>query len=234
MKARSPLAVLILVLALVAGVAGSAPAAGQGGVPPPPGMATLLRYIGRDAGTGMPVPVNDRFIAAHDQAVARYGKDEQPPEPPPPVTGLDISSLVVPRLGLRAPVARLGLDRFGRLDVPQDTSTAGWHPAYSALPGSGGATFVAAHFEYRGVPGIFFRLSALQAGDEIIAVLSDGSAHSYRVTSTVDYALAAIDMGAILRGREGVESITLMTCSGPANEGEYAFRTVVLAESVMP
>ena len=45
-----------------------------------------------------------------------------------------------------------------------------------------------------------------------------------------DYALGAIDMGALLRGREGIESITLMTCSGPPDEGDYPLRTVVLAE----
>ena len=59
--------------------------------------------------------------------------------------------------------------------------------------------------------------------------LTDGSAHVYRVTSVIEYALGTIDMGALLKGREGFESITLMTCSGPPNEGEYAFRTVVLA-----
>ena len=60
--------------------------------------------------------------------------------------------------------------------------------------------------------------------------LSDGAAHSYRVTSAMDYDLAAIDMGAVLRGREGIESVTLMTCSGPPNADGYPQRTVVLAE----
>ena len=64
----------------------------------------------------------------------------------------------------------------------------------------------------------------------MVVGLNDWSSHRYRVTSVVDYALGAIDMGALLKGREGIESITLMTCSGPPNEGEYAFRTVVLAE----
>jgi hypothetical protein len=50
------------------------------------------------------------------------------------------------------------------------------------------------------------------------------------VTSDVDYALATIDMGALLYGREGTESITLMTCSGPPGADGYPLRTVVLAE----
>lgn len=199
-----------------------------------PGIGAGLRYIGRDGVTGRPAPVDDRFIVTHEAAVERYGKDETGAEPPPPVQGADIATISIPRLGVRAPVARLGLDRFGRLDVPQDTTTVAWHPAYTALPGEGGATFLVAHFEYRGVPGVFGRLFTMRAGDEIEIVMADGASLRYRVTSTTDYALGAIDMGAILQGREGMESVTLMTCSGPANEGEYAFRTVVLAERVTP
>ena len=125
-----------------------------------------------------------------------------------------------------------GGTHFGRLEVPQDTSTIGWNPAYCALPGEGGATFLAAHVSYGGRPGVFARLSTLRAGDEVEIMLNDGASHRYRVTSTIEYALGTIDMGALLKGREGIESITLMTCSGPPNEGEYAFRTVVLCGRV--
>jgi len=225
---------LVVVLVATAIVAGGSVERAGSAPPAAPGMAELLRHVGRDPLTGMPAPVSDRFIAEHESAVERYGKDEQEPEPPPPVSRSDIARLVLPRLGVDAPVARFGLDRYGRLDVPQDSRTVGWNPAYSALPGEDGATFLAAHFEYGGVPGVFNRLSTLQPGDDAVVFLSDGSRHSYRVTSSVDYALAAIDMGAILAGREGMESLTLMTCSGPAGSGEYPLRTVVLAERVAP
>lgn len=195
------------------------------------GLAAELRYVGRDPLTGMPARVDDRFISEVERSIERYGKDPGQPVQAPPPGAVDIVSVTIDQLGLRdAPVGRYGLDAYGRLDVPQDTSTVGWNPAYNALPGEGGATFFAAHFEYAGRPGVFNRLSALAPGDEIEVALSDGTRHRYRVTSNIEYALGTIDMGALLHGREGTESITLMTCSGPANEGEYAFRTVVLAE----
>lgn len=198
-----------------------------------PGFGAELRYIGRDPLTGMPARVDDRFIAESERAIERYGKDPGQPVPPPPAGPVDIASITIARLGVSAaPVGRYGLDAYGRLDVPQDTTTVGWNPAFNALPGQGGATFFAAHFEYAGRPGVFNRLSTLLPGDPIEVALSDGTVHRYRVTSTIEYALGTIDMGALLHGREGIESITLMTCSGPANEGEYAFRTVVLAERI--
>ncbi|MCC6382871.1 MAG: class F sortase [Dehalococcoidia bacterium] len=191
-----------------------------------------LRYLGRDPATGMPAVVNDRFIAEVEHAVARYGKDESEPLPPPPAEGVDVARLAIPAMRVDATVARLGLDRYGRLDVPQDTTTVGWNPGFSALPGTNGATFFAAHVQYRGMPGVFARLAALRPGDEVAVALTDGTVLRYRVTSVLDYRLESIDMGALLAGREGVESLTLMTCSGPLNEGEFQWRTVVLAERV--
>lgn len=198
-----------------------------------PSMALALRYIGRDGITGLPAPINDHFIAAAAQSIARYGKDASKPIPPPLLTGTDVSTLTIPALGIQAvPVRRYGLDAYGRLDVPQDADTIAWNPGYSALPGTGGATFFAAHFEFGGQPGVFKRLSTLKPGDTITVALTDGTRHNYSVTSAVDYSLAAIDMGAILQGREGTESITLMTCSGPPGPDGYPLRTVVLADAV--
>ncbi len=198
----------------------------------PRDLASKLRYIGRDTLTGMPAPVDDRFIAEHEEAIERYGEDEREPIPPPPVNGADIAAIRVPDIGVEASLGRYGVDGFGRLDVPQDRVTVGWNPAYSDLPGEGGATFFAAHYELGGVPGVFFRLSTLQPGAEVEVTLNDGTTARYRVTSTVDYPLEAIDMGALLKGMEGRESITLMTCSGPPDQGAYPLRTVVLAERV--
>lgn len=189
-----------------------------------------LRYLGRDPATGMPAVVNDRFIAEVEHAIARYGKDEAEPVPPPPAEGDDVTRLAIAAIGVDAAVARLGLDRFGRLDVPQDARTIGWNPGFSALPGTGGATFFAAHVQFGGMPGVFARLATLSPGDDIVVSLREGAVLRYRVTSVLDYRLESIDMGALLAGREGVESLTLMTCSGPLNEGEFQWRTVVLAE----
>lgn len=199
-----------------------------------PGLASQLRYLGRDPVTGLPTNVDEQFIAATRRAVERYGKDEQPARAPSPLTAgtIDVRSVVIPSLGVRPAVTRMGVDRYGRLDVPDNNLNVAWYPDFSALPGDDGSTFLAAHFVHAGRPGVFNRLATLRPGDEVVVTLSNGANHRYLVRSTVDYHLGAIDMGAILRGLEGAESLTLMTCSGPPDEGEYAYRTVVLAERV--
>lgn len=233
--ARMQRLLLVACAALLAlgAVAGEAPRAETPfAAPGAPSWAALLRYTGRDPATGLATPVDDRFIAAVEESYARYGKDEREPVPPPARQGDDIATLHVPRLGGDLPVRRMGLDAFGRLDVPADARTVGWHPAYSTLPGEGGAAFFAAHYEFGGVPGVFARLAEMQPGDIVTVATAGGAVVAYRVTSVVDYPLEAIDMGALLAGRLGVESIVLMTCSGPPSEGEYPLRTVVLAERV--
>jgi hypothetical protein len=233
MRARLAFLAGVLVLCIVVLVGGAARGQAAPGDGDRTSLAAQLRYLGRDPGTGMPARVDDRFIAAVEHAIERYGKDAGTPVPPPPLEGTDVATLTIPRLGLaRVRVQRFGLDAYGRLDVPQDATTIGWNPAYNALPGNDGATFFAAHFEYGGRPGVFNRLATMQAGDIVDVALTDGTLHHYAVTSAVDYDLAAIDMGAVLRGREGAESITLMTCSGPPGEDGYPSRTVVLAERV--
>jgi LPXTG-site transpeptidase (sortase) family protein len=222
---------MVLALAVAAGWGVAGPARGEDRLPgEPPSLADQVHYLGRDAATGRAATVGDRFIARVRESYANYYVEDREPVPPPPAGAVDIAAIAIPALGVTAPVARFGLDAAGRLDVPQDTATVGWNPAYAALPGEGGSTFFAAHYEYRGVPGVFFRLATLAEGDEVVVTLTDGSVYRYRVTSVVDYALESIDMGALLGGREGIESITLMTCSGPGDGGRYPSRTVVLAE----
>jgi hypothetical protein len=194
-------------------------------------LAEQVRYIGRDPYTGLAATVGDRFIAEVEEAYEEYYEEDREPVPPPPVEGLDIARLRVPAIGIDAPVARFGLDAAGRLDVPQDTSTIGWNPAYTSLPGEGRSTFFAAHYEYGGVPGVFFGLFSLAANDVITVVLSDGAEHAYEVVSVLDYPLETIDMGALLTGLEDGESLVLMTCSGPGDGGRYPLRTVVIARA---
>jgi hypothetical protein len=176
--------------------------------------------------------VDDRFIAEVEEDVARYGQDRREPVPPPAARGPEPERLIVTALGIDAPVARLGRDAFGRLDVPQDRTTVGWNPGDSGAPGEERSTFLAAHYTYAGVAGVFYRLSALEPGRVIELRMDDGSSHRYEVRSTLDYELGVIDMGALLEGREGVESVVLMTCSGPVVDGVFQLRTVVLADRV--
>ena len=231
-------ALLVVVAALGAALwtpgTSPTPVSGAADLPqfPSAGLADQLRYVGRDGATGLPNAISDRYIAEVERSFETYYVEDGEPLPPPPAAGPDVSVLSLPSLGLQAPVERLGLDSAGRLDVPQDAVTVGWNPGFTSLPGTGLASFFAAHYEYAGTPGVFFRLADLSAGDEVVVTRSDGLPIRYVVRSAVDYALEAIDMGAILLGLEGRESLALMTCSGPGDAGRYPLRTLVLAERV--
>ena len=199
---------------------------------PASSLADQLRYTGRDGSTGLPNAISDRYIAEVQRTFDSYYVEDGEAIPPPPSTGIDIATLAIPSLGVEAKVMRLGLDRAGRLDVPQDAVTVGWNPGFTSLPGTGQATFLAAHYEYAGTPGVFFRLATMHPGEDVLVTRTDGAVARYVVQSAVDYPLDAIDTGAILRGLEGRESLALMTCSGPGDGGRYPLRTLVLAQRV--
>lgn len=196
---------------------------------PAAGLPAQVRYIGRDPATGLANAVNDRVIAEVERSYEEYDVEDRVPVPPPPAAGPDVVAIAIPAINVDAPVARLGLDAAGRLDVPQDSSTVGWNPGFTALPGTGRSTFFAAHYVFGDAPGVFFHLADLVPGDLVQVTRSDAELLRYRVISVVDYPLESIDMGAILAGPEGSESLALMTCSGPGDGGSYPLRTLVLA-----
>ena len=76
------------------------------------------------------------FIAEVERGIERYGMDETEPIPAPPAGPVDVARVRLPSLGVDAAVARYGVDRYGRLDVPQDTTTVGWNPGFTAMPGT--------------------------------------------------------------------------------------------------
>lgn len=232
----TPLVVVVAALGVALWAPGSGPhrASGTAALPafPAAALTDQLRYVGRDGATGLPNAISDRYIAAIERSYESYYVEDGDPVPPPALTGPGVAALHLPSLGVEAPVIPLGLDSAGRLDVPHDAETVGWNPAFTGTPGIGSASFLAAHYEYSGTPGVFYRLSELRPGDEVVVKRSDGAEVRYRVRSAVDYALESIDMGAILKGLEGRESLSLMTCSGPGDGGRYPLRTLVLAERI--
>ena len=96
-----------------------------------PRFGEHLRYVGRDGATGLPVRVNDRFIAETEKAIERYGQDAVEPVPPPAPGPVDIASVSIAKLGLSGTaVGPYGLGGFGRPGVPQDTTPIRPDPAH--------------------------------------------------------------------------------------------------------
>jgi hypothetical protein len=127
--------------------------------------------------------------------------------------------ILIPAIGVNAPVEPLGLSPRGRLAVPERFSVTGWWRG-GAAPGVPGAAVIVGHLDsYRG-PAVFYRLGALEVGDEITVVRSDGSAVRFFVSKKATYPKDAFPTGRVY-GATRRPTLRLITCAGSF---DYAVR----------
>ena len=153
---------------------------------------------------------------------------------PPVMHGALPERLVVPSIGVDAPVVALGLDEEGLMVSPNGPHPVGWY-TFSPTPGNPGNTVLSGHRDWRtGVTGVFWRLGELVPGDRLSVVLADGNEVTYEVVLSVLVGPDDMPVGEIV-GQTQEEIITLITCEGafdPATK-EYDRRRIVWANRVI-
>jgi sortase (surface protein transpeptidase) len=205
---RRPAAAAALIVGILlagAGVTGLALASQTGRPAVPVGKPALVPVpIGRQAPVPQPTP----------QKVAR------------PV------GLTIPAIGVRSGLVHLGLTSSGALQVPSDTTMAGWYTG-SARPGATGAAVIVGHIDSRTGPGVFFRLRLLHAGSRVYVRRADGTLAVFRVTSLRSYPKARFPSLAVYGPVPDAE-LRLITCGGAfdAATGHYLSNVIVYATLV--
>jgi Sortase domain len=204
-RIRRPWAVAVAVAgaaAMCTAVAGMAWASHTGRPATPVGRPTLV-----------PVP------AGHWAAV--------PPakvRPVPAPTGL-----VIPAIGVRTRLVRLGLTSTGALQVPASTAVAGWYTG-SPRPGATGAAVIAGHVDSYLGPGVFFRLRELRPGDLVYVRRGHASLAVFRITSVRTFLKTRFPSAAVYDPVPDAQ-LRLITCGGtfdPAT-GHYLSNVIVFA-----
>lgn len=136
--------------------------------------------------------------------------------------------MTIPRIGVDAPLVDVGITPDGYMDTPGGPAPVGWFE-HGARPGEGSNAVFTGHVDYiRSGPAVFWSLSKLCGGDAISVTLIDGSVIDYAVTSVDSFAVATLDMAAVLAPAR-LETVTLITCGGAFSGGEYDHRVVVRA-----
>jgi len=150
---------------------------------------------------------------------------EQGPAAGPP------SQLVVPALGVQAPVVPIEMDAEGVLTPPADVDTVGWWQR-SAEPGSGeGQTLITGHTVRVG-DGAMDRIGELGSGARV-EVRADGGTAAYRVTEVATYDRDQVAAQAQeLFGQDRTDGrLVLVTCTDWNGE-VWERNIIVLAEPV--
>ena len=121
----------------------------------------------------------------------------------------------------------------GAMQDPSGPWVVAWYENLGAL-GKIGNIVMAGHIDYWNVgPAVFYNLSTLEPGDEIVVTGDDGKTYPFAVEWVRQYDSASIPLDEVT-GPTAEQSLTLITCGGAFDytNGHYLQRTVVRANRV--
>ncbi|MCU7825383.1 class F sortase, partial [Kitasatospora sp. DSM 101779] len=122
--------------------------------------------------------------------------------------------LRIPAIGVDAPVAGVGLDAAGGLQVPPagDRNLAGWYRLGTA-PGSTGNALLVGHVDTDRGPAVFWALGSLHRGNTLDVLRADGSTARFAVDSVEVLPKAGFPAGRVY-GATARPELRVITCGG--------------------
>jgi LPXTG-site transpeptidase (sortase) family protein len=168
-----------------------------------------------------------------DQAQLQGLAEAWPTPQVTPVSNAPLTRLVIPKIGVDAPVVTLGVDGQGVMQSPKSAFEVGWYD-FTAQPGTGGNAVFSGHVDFASVgTAVFWDLRKLGPGDLVEVRLADGTDYQYVVVSSTAYAGDDAPIADIV-GPTGKDTVTIITCTGTFNREvrQYSHRLVVRAERI--
>lgn len=162
-----------------------------------------------------------------------------PRPPPPPLAAADPQvpiRIIIPDIGVDAPVVALELNQDLTLPVPRTSYEVAWY-TYSARAGQADNLVMSGHLNWDGQPGVFARLRELRGYQQVILVGADGRRFVYEVAECDNPYCAlhpADDPADDVLGPSRFSHLTLITCEGRFDRitRNYSHRRIVRARLV--
>ena len=131
--------------------------------------------------------------------------------------------LVIPSLGMDAPIEGVGLNAKGQMAVPSGSSNnVGWYK-YGTIPGQVGSAVLDAH-----VFAAFSKLKNVQPGADVYVITADQRTLHFVVGSKKTFALSHLSSNQLFRPTPS-RDLNLITCAGSltADHSTYDHRLIV-------
>ena len=187
-------------------------------LPGQPAQRVVVRTADEAVTEAAPTPAAQTYVA------------DAPAKPAVTVDYMELPlRLVLPRLGVDAPVISVGLTPQLAMDVPKRADEVGWYE-YSARPGLKGNSVLAGHLDWNGAPGVFRRLSDLRGGDKVAILGADGKERAYTVEWNREWPIASAPVGTIFEPLDR-PAVTLITCGGRWNAATQRYDTRVVVRA---
>lgn len=144
--------------------------------------------------------------------------------------------LSISKLGItNRRVLPMGVNASGELDTPRNIFDVGWYEA-SGKPGQGGTMVIDGHNGGPHVVGVFKNLPSLVDGDIITIERGDGIIYNYAVVENNEVLLTDADAymaTASQSPRYGMESLTLITCTGEWSQQQQTYLSRQFVRAVL-
>jgi LPXTG-site transpeptidase (sortase) family protein len=139
------------------------------------------------------------------------------------------TALVIPAIGVRTRLIRLGVTATGALQVPASIAVAGWYTG-SPRPGATGSSVIAGHIDSVSGPGVFFRLRELHPGDLVYVQRGHASMAVFTVTAVQLVPKSEFPTNEVYAPVPNAQ-LRLITCGGTFDSatGHYLSNVIVYA-----
>ncbi|MEE1786782.1 class F sortase [Streptomyces sp. SP17BM10] len=153
------------------------------------------------------------------------------PATPKALPASEPTRLLIPSAGVDAPVAGLGLNADGTVQVPtaDRAQEVGWY-RNGPTPGETGPAVLIGHYDTVHGPAVFRRVPQLRPGDLIQVRRADGTTADFKVRSLLQAAKDRFPTEAVY-GNTQAPVLRLITCGGSIGpDGHWTDNIVVLAD----
>lgn len=204
--------------ALGLGVAGMATA----GAPPPTPVMTPV-----------PKPTAAPTTAVPPEATKSTRKDPgKAKKRTPLLTWAEPARITVPRIGVQARIAALGLNEDGGLKVPEDPWLVGWWHG-GPRPGEEGPAVLVGHKDSRTGPAVFYGVGDLVPADVLVVDDMNGRTATFIVTGIEQVGREAFPTNKVY-GKTKSPELRILSCGGKYDEEarQYEDNVIVYARLV--
>lgn len=194
-------------------------------------LVAALAGCSTTAGSGSAQPTAAPTPSPSASSLGSAGRMQDPAAAAAPqdVSGVVVTGVSIPAIGVNAPTQLLSRDADGVLLPPTNWTSAGWY-ADGTLPGQKGPAVIAGHIDSATGPAVFARLGDLKAGDAVTVSLSDGRTVRFTVDHAIDVPKNDFPTEAVY-GPTPEPELRLISCYGTYNHaiGHYNDNIVVYA-----
>jgi len=140
-------------------------------------------------------------------------------------------ALRIPAIGVAVSLSTLGLNPDQTVEVPTDFAQPGWF-RLGTTPGQPGAAVILGHVDSYQGPAVFYRLGALQTGDQVEVVLADGAVAHFAVTTVATYPKDQFPAQQVYTAHRS-SALQLVTCGGQFDTRTRSYLANVVAYTTL-